>query len=1101
VAFDAGAITAHMEIDQSAADRGFREIEAKARAFEKQKYKLSFAATLDQASMAHVRMLFSQLDRQISADASQRMRSGSGSVLGSLNSMFSTRQVAGAPTPQQSAQQGGLARVAQAASGGGGGRGIATRIAFGALGGGPGGGGGVLDRGLAGGIGPGILGLSTKLTAGVGLGGSLLGAIPAVGAIGAGLGVIGGGAAAVISGNAGLKKQASGALDSVKTTIQAAAGPLVAPLRAAFGQLPGFIRSIAPELHSLFAGAAPLIKPLLSGLEQLVKGLLPGLVTIIHAALPAFQVLAQILGIVGKDLGQMFSSFAPVIRQSATIFKALAGVIGSLLPIVGRLAAIFAGALAPVFVQFAGVLRQIEPVITVLGRILASLAVAVIRDLVSAFGAVAQLIKAISPSFVILAGILSRVFGVLENSGVFAILGDALEKLVGPLGALINGLVRGLAPILPPIIDLISSLAGTAINVLVSAVTAIVPPLLMLAGILLRSLKPILPPLEQALAQLGGTIGKILVTALKALLPPVALVIAALLKIVVALLPILTPITQLAAVLLTLALKVISPLFPLLNLLARLIADLLTPIAAVLTAIVNFAVNWKHSWQDIKQWASDAWQFIQKGIHAFLLPLFGPNGLIGRAVGLTETGFKQAMSGIETGAKDLWRYIWTDFGAKIINFFTHTIPHTFSVAVSAIGDAWTAIQNVVKVPVNWVIQHVINGLIGAFDWISTKVGGPNIPKLPGLARGGRIPGFGGGDKHIIAVEGGEAVIDKHTTRKNAWLLRMLGVPGFATGGLVGGPLGGRGGVLDPSGPGGAPVQQRGGLGFLGKIGDAAGVIAAVATGNKAALASDLRKLMGSTGVGGAVGDLAQLLLDVPTTLIKDAVNGLIHTFQSVIGGGGALGGVGGNVLSYSSLILEVLAMLGQPASDLRTVLSQMTTESGGNPRAVNLSDINAQHGTPSVGLMQVIGPTFASNAGPFKGVGPFLFGTSINPLANIYAALHYAIGRYGAGWTSVLGHGHGYDSGGWLLPGVTMAVNSSGGREAVLTHGESNALKTLTAASAAMMRGGGQRRGSAQLAEVLNIMLPDGATLGQLVNELNFSLKHAEMSGFTGVTG
>ena len=40
-------------------------------------------------------------------------------------------------------------------------------------------------------------------------------------------------------------------------------------------------------------------------------------------------------------------------------------------------------------------------------------------------------------------------FTQLENTGVFAEVGDALENLATPLGNLINALVQGLAPALP----------------------------------------------------------------------------------------------------------------------------------------------------------------------------------------------------------------------------------------------------------------------------------------------------------------------------------------------------------------------------------------------------------------------------------------------------------------------------------------------------------------------------------------------------------------------------------------------------------------------------------------------------------------------------
>jgi SLT domain-containing protein len=90
---------------------------------------------------------------------------------------------------------------------------------------------------------------------------------------------------------------------------------------------------------------------------------------------------------------------------------------------------------------------------------------------------------------------------------------------------------------------------------------------------------------------------------------------------------------------------------------------------------------------------------------------------------------------------------------------------------------------------------------------------------------------------------------------------------------------------------------------------------------------------------------------------------------------------------------------------LARVLYQMQTESGGNPNIFNTTDINAQRGTPSGGLMQVIGPTFRAYHWP---------GTSWNlldPLANIAAALNYARHRYGPSLMSGgmgIGSGHGY---------------------------------------------------------------------------------------------
>jgi hypothetical protein len=97
---------------------------------------------------------------------------------------------------------------------------------------------------------------------------------------------------------------------------------------------------------------------------------------------------------------------------------------------------------------------------------------------------------------------------------------------------------------------------------------------------------------------------------------------------------------------------------------------------------------------------------------------------------------------------------------------------------------------------------------------------------------------------------------------------------------------------------------------------------------------------------------------------------------------GPVGGTG--VQRWSGFVLQALSMMGQPASLLNTVLRRMNQESGGNPRAINLTDINAKRGTPSKGLMQTIDPTF--RAYHFPGTSNDVY----DPLANILASMRYA---------------------------------------------------------------------------------------------------------------
>ncbi len=86
--------------------------------------------------------------------------------------------------------------------------------------------------------------------------------------------------------------------------------------------------------------------------------------------------------------------------------------------------------------------------------------------------------------------------------------------------------------------------------------------------------------------------------------------------------------------------------------------------------------------------------------------------------------------------------------------------------------------------------------------------------------------------------------------------------------------------------------------------------------------------------------------------------------------------------------LDILKKHGIPGS-YEGIHRNIMRESSGNPKAINLWDINAQNGIPSKGLLQVIPPTFEAYHVP---------GTSWNiydPVANITAACNYAADKYG----------------------------------------------------------------------------------------------------------
>jgi hypothetical protein len=202
-------------------------------------------------------------------------------------------------------------------------------------------------------------------------------------------------------------------------------------------------------------------------------------------------------------------------------------------------------------------------------------------------------------------------------------------------------------------------------------------------------------------------------------------------------------------------------------------------------------------------------------------------------------------------------------------------------------------------------------------------------------------------------------------------------------------------------------------------------------------------------------------------------------FGGLFGGGGSPG-----VAHWSGLVSAVLSMLGLPGSYLGPWLAQMATESGGNPNAINLTDSNAQAGTPSQGLLQTIPATFAAYAGPFAKRG------ITDPLANIYAAINYALHRYGrAGMLGVIGHGHGYAQGGILREPVAGIGLDSGQRYAF---GE-NAPRVPEMWSP--LRGQAPQLGGSATAVVINVYPQHGQSETEIAAAVSRRLSWAEATG------
>lgn len=426
--------------------------------------------------------------------------------------------------------------------------------------------------------------------------------------------------------------------------------------------------------------------------------------------------------------------------------------------------------------------------------------------------------------------------------------------------------------------------------------------------------------------------------------------------------------------------------------------------------------HWKQAWGLIKTIAQDAWNWLVHGWGRFLLPGISQ---IAQLIALLATHWHDAWNIIKSVAETVWNFIYHNEIQPMIHFIGTDLPNAFRTAVSIISKVWGTLKSIFSGPVSFLVNTVYDGGIARlWNDVMGAIGGPKLPVLH-FSSGGRVPGWGGGDVRPALLEPGETIVSKEASQMGFMraAFSAAGVPGYSGGGIIG------------------DIGHAFSSLFHGAF-DVGRIATALMTGNATAAENAFASLFHTT----AKGDLATMMLDIPKAIVKAAVTHVIHSLSSLLSAGGGGRGISGSVAGDAGLAKEVLAMLGQPIADYVIVLAQEMTESGGNALAVNRTDINWQEGHPSVGIMQVIAGTFAANAGPFRNVGPFEYGVSVNRLANMYAGMHYAVGRYGSapgGWTNVLGHGHGYDDGGWW-PSGTIGWNTSGHSEYVLTHEDMN---------------------------------------------------------------
>jgi TP901 family phage tail tape measure protein len=135
------------------------------------------------------------------------------------------------------------------------------------------------------------------------------------------------------------------------------------------------------------------------------------------------------------------------------------------------------------------------------------------------------------------------------------------------------------------------------------------------------------------------------------------------------------------------------------------------------------------------------------------------------------------------GVKAIWDSIRTGSFAPLRTFISGTLPGAFRAGVAAITAAWNKVKDAARVPVAFVVNHVINPLISGYNRIAGVFHAPQAHTIGGFASGGRIPGAPSaqdnllarvmGTGHVLKVATGEWINNAMSTAKNLPLLHRV----------------------------------------------------------------------------------------------------------------------------------------------------------------------------------------------------------------------------------------------------------------------------------------------------------------------------------------
>jgi TP901 family phage tail tape measure protein len=243
----------------------------------------------------------------------------------------------------------------------------------------------------------------------------------------------------------------------------------------------------------------------------------------------------------------------------------------------------------------------------------------------------------------------------------------------------------------------------------------------------------------------------------------------------------------------------------------KIIAFTLQPV------IAGFRVAWQIVFSAISAYVGFWWAGVQRVFGLFRTYILGPVlgalnflrgfftvvfGAIGTYVSAwysarirpTFLAVRAVFDVLAAGLSAIWTGKIRPLFSAVANFITKDVPNAFRTGVAAIKKAWEGVQAAARIPVAFVVNHVINPFIGGLNNAAKIVGiKDRVAPISGFLAGGQIPGYAAGGKisgtgstsdnrlapaaipgvGAVKLMGGEYIVNREDTAKALPLLKWV----------------------------------------------------------------------------------------------------------------------------------------------------------------------------------------------------------------------------------------------------------------------------------------------------------------------------------------